>query len=172
MNIIADVKKIEDLANNREKENWAFRRYLKGADFSGRRLDTEVHELCRRISEQIDCRKCANCCKTCGPILKMPDVRRLTKHLNLKLADFQQKYLMVDKEGEGYSFRQIPCPFLQQNLCSVYNQRPGDCRSYPHLHKKDFVFRLAQAVSNCSVCPIVFNVYEELKERFWRKRTE
>ncbi|MBN1676299.1 MAG: hypothetical protein JXR37_34970 [Kiritimatiellae bacterium] len=42
-----------------------------------------------------------------------------------------------------------------------------DCRSYPHLHKKPFVARLTQAYSNCSVCPIVYNVYEELKKRLW-----
>jgi hypothetical protein len=27
-----------------------------------------------------------------------------------------------------------------------------------------------QAFSNCSVCPIVFNVYEELKRKLWRQR--
>ena len=42
--------------------------------------------------------------------------------------------------------------------------RPNDCRSYPHLHKPEFVFRLIQAVSNCSVCPISYNVFELLKQ--------
>jgi Fe-S-cluster containining protein len=59
---------------------------------------------------------------------------------------------------------------LQNNLCRVYNDRPGDCRSYPHLHKRDFVFRVNQAFSNCFVCPIVFNVYEELKRELWRQK--
>ena len=170
MNIITDVSKIEELAKKREDKNWEFRTYLKGADLSGHRLDTAVHMLYRRISEQIDCRQCGNCCKVCRPILKMPDVRQLANLHNLKPAEFQRQYLTVDKENEGYSFREMPCPFLQGKLCSVYSQRPGDCRSYPHLHKNDFVFRLAQAVSNCSICPIVFNVYEELKARFWMKR--
>ena len=170
MNIITDILKIEELANKRERENWEFRAYLKGADFSGHRLDTAVHDLYRRVSEQIDCRKCANCCKACSPILKRPDIQRLSKHLNLKPADFQQKYLVVEEEEDGYCFREIPCPFLHENLCSLYDQRPADCRSYPHLQKNDFVFRLLQAVSNCSVCPIVFNVYEELKARLWRRR--
>ena len=42
-------------------------------------------------------------------------------------------------------------------------------RSYPHLQKEDFVFRLAQAVSNCSICPIAFNVYERLKAELWHR---
>jgi Fe-S-cluster containining protein len=56
-----------------------------------------------------------------------------------------------------------PCPFLEGNLCSNYDHRPGDCRSFPHLHKHDFIFRLWNVADNCAVCPIVFNVYERLK---------
>jgi uncharacterized protein len=167
MNIITDIAQIEEIAKERENENWEFRAYLKGADFSGHRLDTAIHTLYRWVSKQIDCRQCANCCKVCGPILLAPDIERLAKHLDLKPADFEQKYLMIDEDGEGHCFREQPCPFLRENACSVYKRRPDDCRSYPHLLKRDFVFRLTQAVSNYSVCPIVFNVYEELKARFW-----
>jgi uncharacterized protein len=172
MNIMADIAKIKELAKKKEDENWEFRAWLKGGHISGRRIDAAVHELNYRISELIDCRECANCCKTCTPILKMLDMRRLAEHLNLKLNVFQRQYLAACKEEEGYSFRETPCPFLHKNLCSVYDQRPNDCRSYPHLYKKDFTFRLLETVTNCSICPIVFNVYEELKARFWRKRRD
>jgi hypothetical protein len=47
--------------------------------------------------------------------------------------------------------------------------RPNDCRLFPHLHKKGFVFRLIQVVENCSICPIVFNVFERLKQELWHK---
>jgi Fe-S-cluster containining protein len=52
---------------------------------------------------------------------------------------------------------------LLENRCTVYEFRPEDCRSFPHLHKDEFVFRLIQAVQNCSICPIVFHVFERLK---------
>jgi Fe-S-cluster containining protein len=169
MDMITDIMEIERHASKREKENWRFRAYLKGADFSGSRLDATVQELFCIVSERIDCRECANCCKVCSPILKRSDIQILAKYLNMKSAEFEQKYLMVEKEEDGYCFREMPCPFLNENLCSVYDQRPSDCRSFPHLQKKDFVSRLWQAVSNCSVCPIVFNVYEELKAQCWRK---
>jgi Fe-S-cluster containining protein len=58
-----------------------------------------------------------------------------------------------------------PCKFLRNKKCTIYSSRPFDCRSYPHLHKKDFTFRLFAVLNNYSVCPIVFNVYEELKVR-------
>ena len=49
------------------------------------------------------------------------------------------------------------------------NYRPKDCVSYPYLLKKDFTSRLMGVIGNCSVCPIVFNVYELLKDEVWHK---
>lgn len=43
--------------------------------------------------------------------------------------------LSRQREDENWRFR-----------CSVYDCRPRDCQSYPHLHKKDFVFRMNQAL--------------------------
>jgi Fe-S-cluster containining protein len=78
--------------------------------------------------------------------------------------------LVQEESGEGHSFRVLPCSLLKENLCSAYPHRPADCRSFPHIQKKDFVSRLNQAFSNCSVCPIVFNVFELLKLDLWRER--
>ncbi|MFZ4394680.1 MAG: YkgJ family cysteine cluster protein [Kiritimatiellia bacterium] len=72
-------------------------------------------------------------------------------------------------EDGDLTFNRRPCPFLSENRCRVYEHRPDTCRSYPHLQKKEFVFRLTQAVGNCSVCPIVFNVYERLKTELWHR---
>jgi hypothetical protein len=35
------------------------------------------------------------------------------------------------------------------------------------IHKKEVVFRLWGVVENCSICPIVFKVYEQLKDKLW-----
>ena len=51
---------------------------------------------------------------------------------------------------------------------TVTVDRPDDCRSYPHLDKEGFVLRLTQAFSNCSICPVVYNVYHELMRRLWK----
>jgi Fe-S-cluster containining protein len=79
-----------------------------------------------------------------------------------------EKYLEAHEEPGKFIFKKPPCPFLADNLCSNYEFRPKDCKSFPHLQKKDFVFRLWSVVENCSICPIVFNVYEYLKDRLWR----
>lgn len=163
-----DPKRIEELARQMEDANWDFRCFLKSSDLSSGKIDFLVHEHYRAIVSQIDCRQCANCCRVARPLLKNGDVNRLSAHLGICEDKFRGEYLEKDENDEGYFFWSSPCPFLKENLCTAYSQRPNDCRSFPHLQKKNFAARLAQAVSNCSVCPIVFNVYERLKRDLWR----
>ena len=170
MTLEADPKRIRKLARKKEDRNWAFRCFLKTCDMSIEALDSIVHESYEIVSSQIDCRQCANCCKIVSPLLKPGDIKRLATHLGLSVEEFIDEYLAEDEESEGHRFKSTPCPFLDNNLCTVYPQRPGDCRSYPHLHKREFVFRLNQTFSNCSVCPIVYNVYERLKDEVQDRR--
>ncbi|HEY2172027.1 MAG TPA: hypothetical protein VGJ30_20560 [Candidatus Angelobacter sp.] len=57
-----------------------------------------------------------------------------------------------------------PCPFLKDNLCSVYEDRPADCSGYPYLYKPDFVSRTLGMIGRTFTCPIVYEVMEELKK--------
>ena len=164
MKLEADIGAIERMAEKNRKADWAFRSYLKGCDLSAEEVDVLVQKHYKAVAEQIDCRKCGNCCKVVGPRLKEKDIERLSAQLKITSGDFVREYLSQNEEGEGRPFKSLPCLFLSDNSCTVYDQRPDDCRSYPHLHKKGFVFRLMQAVSNCSVCPIIYNVYGRLKE--------
>jgi Fe-S-cluster containining protein len=164
MRIETDIQRIEQRAKQQEERNWAFRCFLKDCDRSAKEIDSIVHALNEEVSSQIDCTQCANCCKVVQPSLKSPDIIRLARYLKLPGKAFRAQYLQKDDEKQGDIFKVRPCPFLHENRCTVYSSRPDDCRSYPHLHTRDFVFRLNQAFSNCSVCPIVFNVYERLKQ--------
>lgn len=76
----------------------------------------------------------------------------------------KEQNLAIDRESGEYTFNKKPCPFLRSNLCSCYPNRPETCASYPHLHKPDFIFRLINVIGNYSLCPIVFNTYEHLKD--------
>lgn len=169
MVIITDLQLIKKLATEREDENWRFRTFLKGYDTET--LDATIHRLYTEIASQIDCQACGNCCRIMRPMLKQPDIFRLASHLSISQDEFREQYLFKDEDGD-LTFRETPCPYLSDNSCSVYQNRPNDCRSYPHLHKKEIVFRLMGVVHNYSVCPIVFNVYEQLKDELQRDQGE
>ena len=82
----------------------------------------------------------------------------------MDIEEFTNQYLIEDKEEGGYTFRNSPpCPFLSGNSCTVYSARPETCRSFPHLHKEGFTSRTLAVICNCSICPIVYNVWEHLK---------
>ncbi len=155
-----DLIRIKKLAKKKEDENWEFRTFLKGYD--GQNLDSVVHKLVKKYTESIDCTTCGNCCKEIRPILKKNDINALSKSLNTTPAQFKKEYVQKDKDGDEV-FTQLPCPFLSDNKCSHYESRPADCKSFPHIHKKHFTTRLIGVMHNYSICPIVFNVYEELK---------
>jgi Fe-S-cluster containining protein len=170
MKIEIDLEKIKLIGKQKEDENWKFRSYLKGLNIEEEELDKIVHEINNDVTSQIDCTKCANCCKVFDPILDSEDVVKLSASLNMKVDEFKTSYLIESKEEmDCYNFNKVPCPFLMDNKCSVYPNRPKVCESYPHLHKEEFWTRLMGVVQNYSICPIVFNVYERLKKELWRK---
>jgi hypothetical protein len=55
------------------------------------------------------------------------------------------------------------CAACCMKRCSCYGDRPADCRSYPHLQKKNMTTRMSAVLDNASLCPIVFGVLERLK---------
>ena len=162
-----DLSRIKCLSEKKEDENWGFRDFLKGFDMPLKKMDRIVHRLYKQISSQIDCTKCANCCREIQIGLYKKDTENFSKGLGISAEQFRKRYLAKGEETGEFIFKKKPCPFLKNNLCSHYNYRPKACRSYPHLHKNDFVFRLIGVIQNSSVCPIVFNVYEYLKAELW-----
>lgn len=128
-------------------------------------LDKIVHELHDEVFQEVDCLKCANCCKSISPTLYDKDVERLAKHFKIKPSQFLDEYLYIDDEGD-YVFKQTPCPFLlADNYCLAYESRPKACREYPHTDRKRFYQILNLTLKNAEVCPAVFDVIERLKSR-------
>lgn len=167
MKIETNLKRIKRIAAEKEDENWEFRVFLKQLPMSRQEIDAVVHPIVDEVTSQIDCKKCANCCKEIRPTLDENDIRRFAHGLNLPVAEFQTRYLSAANEPATFKFKGLPCPFLENDLCSNYDHRPETCRSYPHLHKEDFVSRTLGVLNNYEICPIVFNVYERLKDELW-----
>ena len=170
MEIETDLTFIARLARQHEDAYYAFRSFLKQTDIPESQIDAMVQKLYLKVSSQIDCRKCANCCKVMSPCLAAADIRRLAEHLGLAVAEFREKFVRRTEDNDGDEFNGQPCPFLKDNACSVYEVRPSDCQAYPHLDKPEFISRLYAVIGNCSICPIVFNVYEELRQELRHRR--
>ena len=154
-----DLATIEHLSEEREGENIDFRAYLKGQD--SEKIDRIVHRLNRTVSDQVDCTKCGNCCARLSPSIESDDIIRIAARLEMKAEEVKEKY--VEKDEWDHYFKHLPCSFLKDKKCTIYEDRPDDCRSFPHLHKSGFTSRLFGVLQNYAICPIVFNVVERLK---------
>ncbi|ELR68161.1 hypothetical protein C900_00689 [Fulvivirga imtechensis AK7] len=161
-----DLKKIEALGEIREDENYEFRTFLKQKN--PERIDEIVHRLNEEVSSRIDCTKCGNCCATLQICVTHHDLERIAGRAGAKVEQIKEDYTETD-EFNDLVFKHVPCSFLKEKKCSIYEARPDNCRSFPHLHKPGFTSRLWGVVGNYSVCPIVFNVFERLKkELHWK----
>jgi Fe-S-cluster containining protein len=163
MKLETDIHRIEELTRQNEDEDRRYRCLLKRCGLTTEEIDAIVHRHYRAVSEQIECQECGNCCKVFRPLLKAEDIDRLARRLRIPRADFIREYLDDYENGKEHSFKLTPCPFLADNACTVYPDRPDACRLYPGLHRKGFVLNLSLAFSSCSVCPLVYNVYERVK---------
>ncbi len=139
------------------------RRKVRGIDPMAIRLN---HESFR----EIDCRTCANCCKTMTPTYTKSDIRRIAAHVNMTPEAYKEKYLYLDDSGDWMHYN-LPCHFLgKDNLCTIYDIRPLDCRGFPHTHKKDFVNAATVNIQNITYCPATFRIVEKMYEKIILKK--
>jgi Fe-S-cluster containining protein len=119
----------------------------------------DLHE---RAFEKVDCLSCGNCCKGYSPRFKTPDIKRISRTLGLREGVFIETYLKIDADGD-YVLQQSPCPFLgTDNHCSIYKDRPSDCRRFPYTDEDVFVKRSAITLKNVDFCPAAYYVIEKL----------
>jgi len=146
----------------KRKENKKFFRDLK--KINSKKLDQTIHSLHNNKFECTDCLKCANCCKTTGPLFTDKDISRISKFLKIKPSLFTDKFLRVD-EDHDYVLKTLPCSFLlEDNRCSIYDVRPKACREFPHTDRIKQKQLLSLTQKNTEVCPAVFNIIENLKK--------
>lgn len=143
-------------ADNRKK----YRQFLRWADKN--KVMKSLPVLHKEAFEKIDCLSCAACCRNYSPRIKTPDLKRISKHLGLRESVFIEKYLLVDEEGD-FVVNSKPCPFLgDDNRCSIYEQRPSDCRRFPYSDEDVFIKRKELTLKNSEFCPITYYVLERM----------
>jgi Fe-S-cluster containining protein len=151
-----DLSRIQQLSQERDDENWEFRSWLK--QYAPVDIDALVKTLSQKYFALIDCTQCANCCRSLHIEFKKSELCAIAKTLGQSIEAFQKQFM---SEGEVNP----PCPMLHGKLCSIYENRPDVCRSFPHLEQPDFTCRLIGVIDNVAICPIAFNAFEELKAK-------
>jgi hypothetical protein len=96
--------------------------------------------------------------------MEADDITRMAGAERLTRAEFKRKYLDKTREMGKFVVKQRPCPFLSGTVCRHYDIRPKSCAEFPFLHKRDFTTRSIMVLWNLPLCPIVYNVYELLKQ--------
>ena len=153
------------LTDKTRTETAAFLKKLKKK--KPKNLDDFVHGLHIDAFSQFNCLDCANCCKTIGPRLTNKDIDQLAKHFKIRPSEFLEQYVVTDEDGD-FVFKEHPCPFLMpDNYCMVYENRPKACREYPHTNRKRFYQILTLSHKNCETCPVVYEIFEEMKTKNW-----
>jgi Fe-S-cluster containining protein len=161
--MITDLVQIRRLGQHKRDENFRFRAYLKNHRHSDRRLRRFGEE----IEAQIDCTKCANCCRVSEVGITDRDVEKLAKFIGVTREEFLREYTQRDEDG-GLILRKTEagCVFLKDKLCTVYDGRPQNCANFPHLVRGNgsIASRMWQFVDRAEYCPIVYNWMERVKD--------
>ncbi len=163
MNLI-DLPFIAQEAIERENENMAFRTFLKSKD--GKQVDRKMQPIAAHYTESIDCTKCGNCCKNIMISVDEKEVSIIARALNEDTVACKQKYFESSNESDAILISAIPCHFLKNNKCAIYQSRPSACASFPHVELPDFTSRLYSMIDGYGVCPIIYHCMEELKSEY------
>ena len=157
--IETNLDNIFSLSISKEDENNRFRDFLSQGNSES--IDTEVMSLNNDITPKIDCTVCGNCCKSLMINVTEIEADTLAAHLNLTRNAFDEKNL--EKGSSMMVMNAIPCTFLDNNICTVYEYRFAGCKEFPAMHLPDFNKRLFTTFMHYSRCPIIYNVVEGLK---------
>ncbi|MEO8395414.1 MAG: YkgJ family cysteine cluster protein [Chloroflexota bacterium] len=168
MTVITNLDEVRRLAEERNQAFEAMRAALEMDEtISDDDLDTLIEEIARPIIAAIDCKQCANCCRSLDVCLVPPDIDRLSTALSISIDEVVTRYADEDLgavHGQWAVIPVKPCPMLRGNLCSIYEHRPHSCRVYPQF-TPDFRYNMEDTLASSAYCPIVYNTLSELAKR-------
>jgi len=163
LKLTTTLTEIAHAAEEKEAENLAFRSFLQSRN--DHEIDELVQELDALITPQIDCTVCGNCCRNLMINVTEAEVTTLATHLHTSNGELKEKYIETGANNDMMIINTIPCHFLHENRCTIYEHRFGGCREFPALHLPKFNKRLFTTFTHYSTCLIIYNVVEEMKNK-------
>lgn len=153
MKLEINLATIAETAEQKLAENQAFSIFLHNQNAN--LVDTTMHQLNTEITPKIDCLACGNCCHNLRPIASKEAMEPFVTPENMEAY----KYL------KGFA-----CKNLNGKACTIYTDRPQECRSFPYLDRGNVINRTHELLQNYEICPIVFNSFEALKTKLnWQE---
>ena len=157
-------RKVKYAAKQKENENIRFRTFLKSrADED--ELDQQFYDLHVKLFSNYDCSRCRNCCKECHGTFSHDELDKCAAALDVTKDDFIKKYLNKSMEWGEYQTKNMPCDFLLANgECKLGESKPKGCKEFPHTNKPERLQSLYSVLNVASVCPVAFEIVEQLKK--------
>ena len=164
-----NLRSFKQLVRHRKKKFVQFLSRLRANPPA--QLDRLAATIDKEIWKEVDCISCANCCKTMTPTYSQKDIKRISAHFDLSPKAFREKWLEKDKEGDWLN-KSTPCQFLDMktNKCGIYEIRPDDCISFPHISRKKMVEYIHVHKQNLDSCPATFKMVEKMMMHLGKKK--
>lgn len=146
-------------------ENFAFRRYLK-RHADPEKLDLQFLELHKELFASYDCSKCRNCCREFCACFREDELEQSAVALGMTADEFREKYLKYDKAEGKYCTNNVPCDFFDERECKLEGHKPEDCKKFPFTDQPDRIGSLLNIIDFSTICPVVYEMLERLKEKY------
>ena len=157
------IENLESLAKEKFDENIKFRTYLKNRA-NQEKLDVQFKQLHNKYFAIYDCSKCHNCCIKLKGTIPESDLKRDAECLGISVNEFIKKYLHDKPSNHEYEIKNCPCDFFDGKECMLGNYKPESCKAYPHTNKDNRLASMWSIVDNASICPVIYEIIEELKK--------
>jgi len=149
----------------KRKLKYFLTRLANNPPISTKEITTMTSLLNKEVWKEVDCMKCAKCCKTMTPTYSVQEIKKIALHFKMTEVEFKKKWLYKDR-SKDWKNKSTPCQFLDKNkLCSIYTIRPKDCKQFPYHYKKDTLEYIETFRQNLEYCPATFLLVEKLKEK-------
>ncbi len=150
----------------KQKQNSLRLKFFINTLFASKKRQTIAKHFIEKDKEvwaETSCLSCSNCCRTMTPTYTATDMKRIATHLQMSVKEFQDKWLYKERGGDWRNVN-WPCQFLDKktNYCTIYEQRPLDCASFPHHHKKGLIDYAPMLKQNVSYCPATNLLIEKM----------
>jgi Fe-S-cluster containining protein len=137
-------------------------------------LETEI-ALMYALQDQI-CTNCGKCCTLNKPfrILKT-ELKQIAKYRKTSYKQIKKETRARPLKDASFSISRRPCPFHNGELCTIYQIRPAQCRSYPVSKLLKSLGGKTKYPENCDISDellVEIAIKRSLEEKIHRERPE